>query len=173
MKQDTLQPRPNFFSVIRNQADAVGLRTSGPALRGRERLREWQTKTAQSPPENRDIKRINWTEIQFRPTSGAVYLTGVATKDAPSASTPHSPRRAVMNDPMVGILASFEAIPAEHRDALFADFRAAAEARNLRQLQDAISDWAATGELYANPDLAKEVEEAIGNRTEVADWLPG
>lgn len=76
-------------------------------------------------------------------------------------------------DPLIGILAAFEAIPVQHRDALFADFRKAAEAKDLRRLLDAISDWAATAKRHANPGLAAEVTAARGDRREVADWLRG
>lgn len=76
-------------------------------------------------------------------------------------------------DPMIEILANFNAIPQEYRSEMFADFRTVATEEDFRGLLDTISDWAATAELHARPSLAKEVEEAIGGRREVGDWLPG
>ena len=77
------------------------------------------------------------------------------------------------SDPMVGVLAAFAFVPPEYHDDLFNDFREAAESHDLRRLLDTISDWAATAELYANPTLAAEIQEAIGGRKGVADWLTG
>jgi len=64
-------------------------------------------------------------------------------------------------DPLVPILGWFAALPSECHEALFADFADAAQKRDLRRLLDAISDWAATAELYAHPELAEEVREAL------------
>ena len=75
--------------------------------------------------------------------------------EAPCALTP---------DPMVDILAAFYAIPSEYHADLFSDFRNAADSGDLRQLLDAISDWAATAELYADAPLMQEVLQAIEKR---------
>ena len=79
----------------------------------------------------------------------------------------------VAPDPMVGILAAFYSVPAEYHAALFNDFKEAAEAKDLRRLLDTISDWAATAELYTDKHLAQEVQQAIGERREAANWLHG
>ena len=76
----------------------------------------------------------------------------------------------VAPDPMVGILAAFYSVPDEYHTALFNDFREAAEAKDLRRLLDAISDWAATAELYADKHLAQEVQQAIGEGQGLATW---
>ncbi len=76
-------------------------------------------------------------------------------------------------DPMVDILAAFYAIPNEYQADLFNDFKVAADSQDLRSLLDTISDWAATAELYAHPALAADLQDAIGGRRGVADWLPG
>jgi len=90
----------------------------------------------------------------------------------------HSPMSAeepmtLTSDPMVDILAAFYLIPDDYQSELFEDFRGAVEAHDLRRLLDAISDWAATAQLYDHPTLAKDLQEAIGGRKGVADWLPG
>ena len=107
--------------------------------------------------------------------------TSSVTEPLPVSASPtllfsYSPavgRSAEPYDPMVSILAWFAALPADSHEALFADFEDAAKSRNLRSLLDAISDWAATAELYANPEIADEVREAIGGREGVLDWLNG
>lgn len=76
-------------------------------------------------------------------------------------------------DPIVNILAAFYSLPTDHYAALFDDFRDAAEAHDLRRLLDTISDWAATAELYSQSGLAADLQEAIGERKGVADWLHG
>lgn len=76
-------------------------------------------------------------------------------------------------DPIVGILAAFYLIPNNYQNELFDDFREAAEARDLRGLLDAISDWSATAQLYDHPTLASDLRDAIGGRKGVADWLLG
>jgi len=81
--------------------------------------------------------------------------------------------RAVIPDPMVGVLSAFSSIPAEYHANLFNDFKEAAEAKDLRKLLDTISDWAATAELYADEHLAQEVKQAIASRQEVTDWRHG
>ena len=75
--------------------------------------------------------------------------------------------------PIVEILSAFYAIPNQYHADLFDSIREAAESHDLRQLLDAISDWSATAQLYADPDLAAELTRAIGNRKEAADWLSG
>ena len=67
-------------------------------------------------------------------------------------------------DPLVTILASFHAIPEGQRKALFESFREAAESEDLRQLLDAISDWAATAEMYADTSLRTEFVTAQAGR---------
>ena len=67
-------------------------------------------------------------------------------------------------DPMVNIMAAFYSIPSEYHADLFSDFRNAADSGDLRQLLDAISDWAATAELYADVPLMQEVMQSIENR---------
>ena len=79
----------------------------------------------------------------------------------------------ITHDPMVEILNAFYSIPSDYHADLFKDFRDVADAQDLRGLLDAISDWAATAELYAHPSLANDLREAIGGREGVADWLPG
>lgn len=76
-------------------------------------------------------------------------------------------------DPMVNILGAFYLIPTDYRAELFTDFREAANSQDLRRLLDTISDWSATAELYAHHHLASDLQEAIGGRKGVADWLPG
>jgi hypothetical protein len=76
-------------------------------------------------------------------------------------------------DPMAGILSAFYSVPAKYHYDLFNDFKEAAEARDLRRLLDTISDWAATAELYADKHLAQEVQQAIGERREAAEWRRG
>jgi hypothetical protein len=73
-------------------------------------------------------------------------------------------------NPIVPILVAFNALPVPDREAMFEDFRKAATEKDLRQLLDMISDWAATAELYANPTLHKEFNEAQAGRKEVAEW---
>ena len=76
-------------------------------------------------------------------------------------------------DPMVGILSAFYSIPTEYLGDLFHDFDEAAEAKDLRGLLDAISDWSATAELYADEHLTREVNQAINGRQGVTGWLHG
>ena len=76
-------------------------------------------------------------------------------------------------DPTISFLAAFNALPVPDREAMFEDFRKAATEKDLRQLLDTISDWAATAELYANASLGKEFEQACAGRQEVAEWLTG
>lgn len=77
------------------------------------------------------------------------------------------------DDPLVPILERFSALPADCLEQLFADFEMAGRNHNLRGLLDAISDWSATAEVYADPTLGAELREAINGREEIADWLPG
>ena len=67
-------------------------------------------------------------------------------------------------DPIVEILSAFYAIPNQYHADLFESIREAAESRDLRRLLDAISDWAATAQLYADPDLTTELTDAPGDR---------
>ncbi len=90
-----------------------------------------------------------------------------------SASEMSSEPSAAEFDPLVPILGWFAALPSECHEALFADFADAAQKRDLRRLLDAISDWAATAEMYAHPELAEEVRDALGGRKGVLDWLDG
>ena len=76
-------------------------------------------------------------------------------------------------DPIVEILDAFYLIPDDYRTDLFNDFRNAGDARDLRQLLDTISDWAATAELYTHSSLAADLRKAIGGRKGVSDWLHG
>ncbi len=76
-------------------------------------------------------------------------------------------------DPIVAILAAFYSLPEQYHADLFDSIRDAANSHDLRHLLDAISDWAATAQLYANPDLAADLTEAIESRVEVSDWLTG
>ena len=76
-------------------------------------------------------------------------------------------------DPIIEILSAFYAIPKEYHADLFNSIQSAAESNDLRRLLDTISDWAATAQLYADPNLAADLTEAIGNRKEAADWLTG
>ena len=68
---------------------------------------------------------------------------------------------------------SKDSIPDEYHPDLFDSIREAAVSHDLRRLLDTISDWAATAQLYADPDLAAELTEAIGARKGAADWLNG
>ena len=77
------------------------------------------------------------------------------------------------SDPVVEILDAFYSIPDEYHPDLFSSFRDAADSHDLRRLLEAISDWAATAQLYTNPDLAAGLTEAIGTRKGAADWLTG
>jgi len=76
-------------------------------------------------------------------------------------------------DSIVTILAAFYTIPSEYHADLFSSIREAADAHDLRRLLEAISDWAATAQVYADATLASELTEAIGSRKGVADWLSG
>lgn len=76
-------------------------------------------------------------------------------------------------DPIVNILAAFYSLPSDYYVNLFNDFRDAAQSQDLRRLLDTISDWAATAELYSQSSLAADLQEAMGERKEVADWLHG
>jgi hypothetical protein len=80
---------------------------------------------------------------------------------------------AVTTDPIIEILAAFYYIPAKFHTDFFKDFQDAASSHDLRKLLDTISDWAATAELYAQPKLIADLKDAIGDRKEIADWLPG
>lgn len=77
------------------------------------------------------------------------------------------------DDPIVPILERFSSLPADCLEQLFSDFETASRDRNLRGLLDAISDWAATAEVYAHPTLGAELREAINGHEGIADWLPG
>lgn len=79
----------------------------------------------------------------------------------------------VTADPIVNILAAFDFLPSDYHADLFNDFQDAAQSHDLRRLLDTISDWAATAELYSHSGLAADLQEAIGKRKGVADWLHG
>ena len=102
----------------------------------------------------------------------------VQTAENPAAARPqngHGLEMAPLQtaDPLTAILANFRAIPAQYHADLFRDFQDAATAHDLRRLLETVSDWAATAELYASPELAADLTEAIGDRKGAADWLTG
>ncbi|HXE63244.1 MAG TPA: hypothetical protein VN519_06860 [Bryobacteraceae bacterium] len=78
----------------------------------------------------------------------AMFLVRPSRKNRPTPET--SPLDMVVPDPVIGILQTFEAIPASELPEMFRDFEEAAEAQDLRRLQDVISDWSATGEMHAS-----------------------
>ncbi len=85
----------------------------------------------------------------------------------------HIAEEALTVDPIVNILSAFYCIPSDYHSDIFHDFCEAAQSQDLRRLLDTISDWAATAELYSQPDLAADLQDATGGRKEAADWLPG
>lgn len=76
-------------------------------------------------------------------------------------------------DPIVAILRAFEDLPVDDQSEMFTDFVVAGESRDLRTLQDTISDWAATAELYANEDLHSQVINARKEFKGIEGWLNG
>ena len=62
-------------------------------------------------------------------------------------------------DPMTALLAAFDSIPADVLPQMFADFEASAQSKDLRRLLDTMSDWSATADVYANPDLANALRQ--------------
>lgn len=53
-------------------------------------------------------------------------------------------------DPLISILGGFEGFSGETQAAMFDDFEKVAKSRDLRALQDAISNWLATGEFESS-----------------------
>lgn len=119
----------------------------------------------------RQVVALNYHESCDKDVAN--FLQSTYQQDRPSSPMSAEETVVMTADPMVTILAAFYSIPPDYLVDLFNDFQEAAGVRDLRRLLDTISDWSATAELYAHSSLATDLQDAIGGRKGVADWLHG